>query len=60
MCAFTRSRSEKMESLSAEGLAGVKIRVFGRQAGGGLSTLAGQNTDEWGWVLVLVRISWSL
>jgi len=60
MCAFTRSRSEKMESLSAEGLAGVKIRVFGRQAGGGLSTLAGQKMDKWEWVSVFMWISWPL
>ena len=49
MCAFTASRSERMESLSAEGPRWQVLRVSGRQAIGGLSTLAGQNMDELGW-----------
>jgi len=36
-------------------------RVSGRQAGGGFSTLAGQNMDEWGKASVLMWISsWPL
>jgi len=34
MCAFTASRSEKMESLSAGGPVWQVLRVSGRQAGG--------------------------
>jgi hypothetical protein len=31
------------------------LRVSGLwQAGGGFSTLAGQNMDEWGWASVLI------
>ena len=48
MCAFTASRSERIESLSAEGPGWQVLRVSGRQAGEGFSTLAGQNMDEWG------------
>ena len=36
------------------------LRASGRQAGGGSSTLADQKIDEWGWVSVLLWISWSL
>ena len=49
MCAFTASRSEKMESLSAGGPSWQVLRVSGRQAGGGFSTLSGQNMDERRW-----------
>ena len=60
MCAFIASRPEKMESLSA-GSPGWQVRrVSGRQAGGGFSTFAGQNMDEWGWTSVLMWISWPL
>jgi len=54
MCAFTASRSEKMESLSAEGPDGQVSRVSGSQAKKGFSTLAGHNTDEWGWASVFM------
>jgi len=54
MCAFTASRSEKTESLSAGGPSWQVLRVSGRQAGGGFSTLAGQKMDQWGWALVLM------
>ena len=58
MCFY---RSEKMESMSAGGPGWQVLRVSGRQeAGGGFSTLAGQNTDDWVWALVLMRISWPL
>jgi|AntDeeMinimDraft_5_1070356.scaffolds.fasta_scaffold93084_1 hypothetical protein len=61
MCAFTASRSEKIESLSTGGGPGWQVlRVYGRQAGGGVSNLAGQKMDEWGWVLFLMWISWPL
>ena len=60
MCAFTASRSERMESLSAEGPRWQVLRVSGRQAGGGFFTLAGQSMDEWRWALVLMWISWPL
>jgi len=60
MCAFTASRFEKMENLFAGGLRWQVLRVSGRQAGGGFSTLAGQNMDEWGWASVLMWISWPL
>jgi len=49
MCAITASRSEKTESLSAGGPGWQMLRISGRQDGGGFSTLAGQNVDEWGW-----------
>jgi len=49
MCAFTASRSEKTESLSAGCPGWQVLRVSGRQAGEGFSTLAGQNMDELGW-----------
>ena len=61
MCAFTASRSKKMESLFAGGPGWQVLRVSGRQAGGGFSTLAGQNMDEWGKASVLMWISsWPL
>jgi hypothetical protein len=60
MCASTASRSEKMESLSAGGPDWQVYIVSGMQAGGGSSTLAGQNMDEWGWASVLLWISWPL
>ena len=47
LCFYTL-RSEKMESLSTGGPGWQVLRVSGRQAGGGFSTLAGQNMDEWG------------
>ena len=53
MYAFTASRSEKMESLSAGSPVWQVLRVSGRQAGGGFSTFAGQKMDEWGWASVL-------
>ena len=56
MCAFTTSRSKKMESLSAGGPGWQVLRVSGRQAGGGLSTLVDQNMDEWGWASILNQI----
>ena len=46
MCAFTASRSEEMESLSAGGPRWQVLGVSGRQAGGGFSTLAGQNKNQ--------------
>ena len=52
MCAFTASRSEKLESRSAGGPGWQVLRVSGRQAGGGSSTVACQNLDEWGWASV--------
>ena len=58
MCAFTASRSEEMESLSAGGPRWQVLGVSGRQAGGGFSTLAGQKMDEWGWASVSMWISW--
>ena len=54
MYAFTASTSEKMESLSAEGPDGQVSRVSGSQAKKGFSTLAGHNTDEWGWASVFM------
>ena len=48
MCVFTALRYEKIESLSAGGPGWQVLRVSGRQAEGGFSTLAGQNMDEWG------------
>ena len=58
MCAFTASRSEKMESLSAGGPGWQVLRVSGLwQAGGGFSTFAGQKMDEWGWASVLMWMS---
>ena len=46
MCAFTASRSEKIESLSTGGGPGWQVlRVSGRQTGGGSPTLAGQKMD---------------
>ena len=57
MYAFTASRSEKMESLSAGSLGWQVIIVSGRQAGGEFSTLAGQKMDEWGWASVLTWMS---
>ena len=57
MCALTASRSEKMESLSAGSPVWQVLRVSGRQAGEGFSTLAGQKMDEWGWASVLMWIS---
>jgi len=57
MYAFTASRSEKMESLSAEGPGWQVLRVSGRQAVEGFSTLAGQKMDEWGWATVLMWMS---
>ena len=53
-CAFTASRSENMESLSAGGPGWQVLRVSGRQAGGGFSTLADQIMDEWKWALLLM------
>jgi len=59
MCAFTGSRSEKMESLSAEGPGFQVLRVSGRQLQArGACTLSGQKMDEWGWVSLLMWISW--
>jgi hypothetical protein len=52
--------SGKMESLSDGGPCWQVLKVSGRQAGGGSSTLAGQKIDEWGWVSVLMYISWLL
>ena len=43
---FTASRSEKMEGLSTEGNNWQVLKVPGRWAGGGSSTLAGQKMDE--------------
>ena len=60
MCAFTASRSETMESLSTGGPGWQVLGLSVRQAGGGFSTLAGQNMDEWGWASVLMWISWPL
>jgi len=60
MCAFTASRSEEMESLSAGGPRWQVLGVSGRQAGGGFSTLAGQKMDEWGLASVLMWMSWPL
>jgi hypothetical protein len=60
MSAFTASSSKNMESLFAGGPGWQVLRESGRQAGGGFSTLAGQNMDEWGWALVLMWISWPL
>jgi hypothetical protein len=50
MCAFAASRSEKVESFSKKicwrpWLPGV--RIPGRQAWGGSSTLDGQKMDDW-------------
>ena len=59
LCFYTL-RSEKMESLSTGGPGWQVLRASGRQAGGGLSTLAGQKMDEWGWASVLLWISWPL
>ena len=60
MCAFTASRSEKMESLSTGGPGWQVLRVpAGRQAGGGVSPpLAGQNMDEWGWACAKQCKNW--
>ena len=61
MRAFTTSQSEKMESLSAGGPGWQVLRVSGLwQAGGGFSTLAGQNMGEWGWASAIMWISWPL
>jgi hypothetical protein len=60
MSDLTASRSEKMEILSAGGPGWQVLRVSGRQAGGGFSTLAGQNMGEWGWASALMWISWPL
>jgi len=49
-----------MGGLAAGGPGWQVLRVSGRQAGGGFSTLAGQYMDDWGWASVLVWISWSL
>ena len=49
MSDLTASRSEKMEILSAGGPGWQVLRVSGRQAGGGFSTLSGQNMDERRW-----------
>jgi hypothetical protein len=46
-----------MESLSAEGPGWQVLRVSGRQAVEGFSTLAGQKMDEWGWATVLMWMS---
>jgi len=46
MCAFTTSRSKKMESLSAGGPGWQVLRVSGRQAGGGSSIFASQKLNE--------------
>jgi hypothetical protein len=43
-----------LESLSAGGPRWQVLRVSGRQAVGGFSTLAGRSMDEWGWALVLM------
>jgi hypothetical protein len=59
-CAFTASRSEKIQSFSAGGPGWQVLRVCGRQTKGGFSTLAGQNLDDWGWASVLMWISWPL
>jgi len=48
MCAFTASRSEKIESLFAGGPGWQVLSVSGRQAGRVISTRAGQKMDEWG------------
>ena len=45
MWAFTALIFEKMESLSAGSPGWQVSRVSGRQAGGGFSTLAGENGD---------------
>jgi len=50
-------RSKKIESLSAGGPGWQVLKVSGWQAGGGSSTLAGQEMDEWGWVSVLLQKS---
>ena len=61
MCApLKASRFEKMESFSAGGPGLQVLRVSGRQAGGGFSTLAGQNMGEWGWASAIMWISWPL
>ena len=61
MRALTASRSDKMERLSAGGPRWqVFFRVPGNLSGGGFSTLAGQNLDEWGWASVLMWMSWPL
>jgi hypothetical protein len=60
MCAFTASRSENMESLSAGGPGWQVSQVSGRQVCGGFTTLAGQKMDVWGWSSVLLWISWPL
>jgi hypothetical protein len=57
MCAFTTSRSEKMKSIYAGGPRWQVLGVPVRQAEGGVSNLAGQNMDEWGWASVLMWIS---
>jgi len=50
-----------MESLSAAGgLSWQVLLVSGMQAGGGSSTLAGQNMDGWEWASVLMWVSWPL
>jgi hypothetical protein len=59
MCAFTASRSDKIESLSAEGPGWLVLGVSRRQAGE-FSTLAGQKMDEWGLASVSMCISWPL
>jgi len=59
-CVLLQHRVWEMKSLSAGGPGWQVFWVSGRQAGGGFSTLAGQNMDEWGWASVLMWISWPL
>jgi hypothetical protein len=49
-----------LERLYSGGPGWQVLRVAGRQAGGGLYTLAGQNMDEWGWASVLNWMSYPL